>query len=85
LSEVAGPAATYQIVGNEGYVRARVIESNGRLAWVQPVAVGRPRPAPPVVALLCGAFGCGVWLMVSWLPRQRARRVRMLQSSPSND
>ena len=37
LSEVAGPVATYDIKGNEGYVRARVLESNGRMAWTQPV------------------------------------------------
>jgi hypothetical protein len=37
LSEVAGPVGTYDIKGNEGYVRARVFESNGRMAWCQPV------------------------------------------------
>ena len=25
----------------EGYVRAKIIESNGRMAWVQPVSVSR--------------------------------------------
>ena len=39
LSEVAGPSATYDIKGNEGYVRARVLESNGRMAWTQPVMI----------------------------------------------
>jgi hypothetical protein len=39
LSEVAQPTATYTIKGDEGYVRARVIESNGRLAWCQPVMI----------------------------------------------
>ena len=39
LREVTEPAATYDIRGNEGYVRARVLESNGRMAWCQPVMV----------------------------------------------
>lgn len=39
LSEVAAPAATYDIKGGEGYVRARVIESNGKMAWLQPMMV----------------------------------------------
>ena len=42
LREVLEPTATYEIRGDEGYVRARVIESNGRMAWCQPVMV-RPR------------------------------------------
>jgi hypothetical protein len=37
LSEVGAPIGTYDIKGNEGYVRARVLESNGRMAWCQPV------------------------------------------------
>jgi len=40
LSERAEPSATYQIKGDEGYVRARVLESNGQMAWAQPVLVG---------------------------------------------
>lgn len=39
LREVAGPEATYSLAGDEGYVRARILESNGRMAWVQPVVV----------------------------------------------
>jgi hypothetical protein len=39
LSESLGPTASYTVVGTEGYVRARVIESNGRMAWVQPVMI----------------------------------------------
>ena len=41
LSEVAGPVAGYDIKGNEGYVRARVLESNGRMGWTQPVMIGK--------------------------------------------
>lgn len=39
LQETRGPAATYAIQGTEGYVRARVLDSNGRMAWTQPVFV----------------------------------------------
>ena len=41
LSEVPDASATYAFTGSEGYVRAKVIESNGRFAWIQPVIVGR--------------------------------------------
>jgi hypothetical protein len=44
LAEVADPAATYTFKGHEGYVRAKIWESNGYLAWTQPVPVG---PAGP--------------------------------------
>ena len=39
LAEVGEPSATYTFKGDEGYVRAKVLESNGRVAWVQPVQV----------------------------------------------
>ena len=39
-SERAEPTATYTFNGDEGYVRARVLESNGQMAWAQPVRVG---------------------------------------------
>jgi hypothetical protein len=39
LREVSEPAATYEVRGNEDYVRARVLESNGRMAWTQPIMV----------------------------------------------
>jgi hypothetical protein len=41
LSEVADSSATYVFTGDEGYVRAKVLESNGRLAWGQPVLTSR--------------------------------------------
>ena len=44
LSEVTEPTATYTFKGDEGYVRARVLESNGYVAWTQPVAVGAGAP-----------------------------------------
>jgi hypothetical protein len=36
LQESTGTTATYAIRGDEGYVRAKVIDSNGRSAWGQP-------------------------------------------------
>ncbi len=39
LSEATTNWATYRFRGDEGYVRARVIESNGLMAWTQPVRV----------------------------------------------
>ena len=39
LSETAAASATYSFTGTEGYVRARVLESNGMVAWTQPVMV----------------------------------------------
>jgi hypothetical protein len=41
LSEVPDASATYAFKGDEGYVRARVVDSNGRIAWCQPVRTGR--------------------------------------------
>ena len=40
LKEVLEPAAVYDFGGQEGYVRARVLESNGRMAWCQPSVPG---------------------------------------------
>jgi hypothetical protein len=37
LQETVGLTATYAISGNEGYVRVKVIDSNGKAAWTQPV------------------------------------------------
>jgi hypothetical protein len=39
LTEVPDASAVYTFTGAEGYVRAKVIESNGRFAWIQPVVV----------------------------------------------
>jgi hypothetical protein len=43
LQESGGALATYKIRGNEGYVRAKVIDSNGKSAWTQPVMLKRAR------------------------------------------
>jgi len=39
LQESLETPATYQFKGGEGFVRARVLESNGQVAWAQPVIV----------------------------------------------
>ena len=58
LREVPDASATYAIRGDEGYVRARVLESNGRMAWIQPVAVPAARSIAVAsslsVLLICG-------------------------------
>lgn len=37
LQESTSNPATYQFRGNELYVRAKVFESNGKIAWIQPI------------------------------------------------
>ena len=44
LSEQTEPAASYTFKGDEGYVRAKILESNGYVAWTQPVPVGATAP-----------------------------------------
>lgn len=41
LQDVQGTEASYAIKGSEGYVRARITQSDGKMAWTQPVMVGR--------------------------------------------
>jgi hypothetical protein len=41
LATVNGLAARYDIRGDEGYVRARITDSNGQQAWTQPVMLRR--------------------------------------------
>ena len=41
LSEAIASPAVYTFKGDELYVRAKVLESNGKLAWTQPVWRGR--------------------------------------------
>lgn len=42
LSESIANPATYRFRGDELYVRAKVFDSNGNVAWLQPVMVNRP-------------------------------------------
>ena len=44
LREVTQPTASYTFKGDEGYVRVKVLESNGYAAWTQPVPVGAAGP-----------------------------------------
>ncbi len=39
LHEAVDSPAEYTFTGSEGYVRAKILESNGRVAWTQPVIV----------------------------------------------
>jgi hypothetical protein len=39
LKEAIASPATYEITGGEGYVRAKILDSNGQVAWTQPVFV----------------------------------------------
>lgn len=41
LEEAISSPATYTFRGNEGYVRSKIIESNGKLAWTQPIFLKR--------------------------------------------
>lgn len=46
LKEALESPATYEFAGTEGYVRAKVVDSNGRTAWTQPVLTGRRDEVP---------------------------------------
>jgi hypothetical protein len=39
LSTVYDNPAVYKITGKEGYVRAKVVDSNGLIAWIQPLFI----------------------------------------------
>ncbi len=83
LREVAEPTATYTITGDEGYVRARVLESNGRMAWIQPVVVS-PSPAPAVASLLWALVGSGMVLTLVVRRQHVARRTWHLARGTSH-
>jgi hypothetical protein len=44
LSEATSSPASYTFKGDEGYVRAKVLESNDKVAWIQPVPIGTTGP-----------------------------------------
>jgi hypothetical protein len=71
LHESLEPKASYPITGAEGYVRARVLESNGRRAWIQPVRV---RPAQRGIAQRASWMLGGV-VMVGLLAQWRRSRT----------
>jgi len=71
LREANESSATYQFSGDEGYVRARVLESNGRRAWIQPTIVPQRRSQADVIwlgALFAIAAGA------SWQRTHASRR-----------
>ncbi|MPZ21459.1 MAG: hypothetical protein GEV06_26735, partial [Luteitalea sp.] len=65
LREATELNATYEIRGDEGYVRAKIIESNGSVAWCQPVQVGSRSSAmagaPSLLPIVLLTIGAGVW------------------------
>jgi len=71
LSESLEPTASYQFTGTEGYVRARVLESNGSMAWMQPVMVPARAAArhEPTAMLLVGLAAIGG--LLQWRTRLR--------------
>ena len=76
LREVAEPRATYDIRGDEGYVRARVLESNGRIAWCQPVIV----PSRPSAGIEESAVLLAMCLIAA--VAARARSVGQFDKGP---
>ena len=54
LLESIDPVATYVPKGDEGYVRARVLESNGRVAWIQPIDIPSRGAGGEQAAMLLG-------------------------------
>ncbi len=53
LKTVSGTTATYQVTGSEKYVRAKITNSAGKMAWTQPIYVtsfngNYPTPTPSV-------------------------------------
>ena len=74
LTELNEPSASYTFKGHEGYVRAKVIESNGRLAWVQPV----PVPGRPSSAHIGWAAPITVVGLVGYRARELRRRRRRI-------
>jgi hypothetical protein len=70
LQEVTTPRASYTFQGQEQYVRAKVIESNGRVAWMQPVTVRASSGAEYASLLAFMAFALGA--VVRWRSFARA-------------
>lgn len=46
LQETEGPIANYAVRGDEGYVRAKVLDSNGKFAWLQPMFICAKEGSP---------------------------------------
>lgn len=82
LKEAIEPSAIYTIRGDEGYVRARVLESNGRMAWCQPVFVesrlASMRVAPVLWAMVMAVGVAGVW---RWRSSASGTRQRVSETA----
>jgi hypothetical protein len=39
LREISGNKVEYEFEGNEGYVRAEIVDPDGAFAWTQPIFV----------------------------------------------
>lgn len=72
LQETGAATASYAIAGTEGYVRARVLESNGRRAWTQPVMVKRPSRVPMERVTWALAAVVGLSALAQWRRRGAA-------------
>jgi hypothetical protein len=64
LQEVPEGSATYAFTGDERYVRAKVIESNGRVAWGQPVLVPRRSAATRIGRRLSSVVSAGLLRLI---------------------
>lgn len=73
LQESTEATATYTVTGAEGYVRARVLESNGRMAWIQPVMVGTPPVRGSLASTVLGVAAIG--LLIQWRRRVPSGRA----------
>jgi len=71
LSESTEPIATYVPKGDEGYVRARVLESNGRMAWIQPIVVASRGSGAEALAMTLAAAAL-LALLVQRRSRERS-------------
>jgi len=59
LREATEASAAYDFAGDEGYVRARVLESNGRMAWTQPRMVRKaPAGGAATIFMVVAAAAC---------------------------
>ena len=75
VHEAIEPVATYTFTGTEGYVRARVLESNGRMAWVQPTMVRAKGETAPGDRGLVFLFGvAAIAAFVQWRVASRPGR-----------
>ena len=71
LSESTTFEGSYDVTGTEGYVRARVLESNGRTAWIQPIMLATPASSGRAAPWLLTAI-VSIGLLARWRRGDRA-------------